>query len=158
VLIRHFGGGWRPGDIAIHNDPYEGGSHLPDINLVRPVFGEGEVIAYVATRAHYPDVGGAVPGSFSGEAQRLFDEGVVVPPLVVARGGVLDEQLIAFWARNVRVARRLRADLLAQVASVRVGERSFLELCARFGAGAVLEVLEEIPEYGEALMRGRIEA
>lgn len=72
VLIRHFGDRWNPGDIAVHNDPYEGGSHLPDINLVRPVFSEGEVIGYVATRAHYPDVGGTVPGSFSGEARSLF--------------------------------------------------------------------------------------
>lgn len=158
VLISHFGTSWQPGDIAIHNDPYEGGSHLPDINLVRPVFDNGEVIAYVAIRAHYPDVGGTVPGSFSGEAQSLFHEGVVIPPLLLARADILDEQLIAFWARNVRVARRLRADLLAQVASVRVGERNFLELCERFGRQAVTEVLDEIPEYGEALMRGRIEA
>jgi len=158
VLIRHFGDRWNPGDIAVHNDPYEGGSHLPDINLVRPVFSEGEVIGYVATRAHYPDVGGTVPGSFSGEARSLFHEGVVIPPLLLAREDALDEQLISLWARNVRVARRLRADLLAQVASVRVGERSFLELCDRLGRTAVMEVLEEIPEYGEAVMRGRIAA
>ena len=156
VLIRRFGNQWKPGDIAIHNDPYEGGSHLPDINLVRPVFAAEEVTAYVATRAHYPDVGGTVPGSFSGEAQTLFDEGVVIPPLLLAREDVLDEQLIEFWARNVRVARRLRADLMAQVASVRVGERNFTDLCERFGDKAVVEVLNEIPEYGETLMRGRI--
>lgn len=158
VLIRHFGERWQSGDIAIHNDPFEGGSHLPDINLVRPVLVDGDVVAYVATRAHYPDVGGTVPGSFSGEAESLFHEGIVIPPLLLAQRDVLDEQLIAFWARNVRVARRLRADLLAQVASVRVGERSFLELCERFGPQAVMEVLEEIPTYGEALMRSRIEA
>lgn len=157
VLIQHFGERWEPGDITIHNDPYEGGSHLPDINIVRPVFGNGEVIAYVATRAHYPDVGGIVPGSFSGEAESLFHEGIVIPPLLLARADVLDEQLIEFWARNVRVARRLRADLMAQVASVRVGARSFLELCERFGQQAVVEVLDEIPDYGEALMRRRIE-
>src|SRR6476646_8390546 len=127
VLISHFGDRWQPGDIALHNDPDEGGSHVPDINTVWPVFGsDGGVLGYVATRAHYPDVGGTVPGSFSGEATSLFHEGVVIPPLLLARGDVLDEQLIEFWARNVRVPRRLRADLLAQVASVRVGERSFL--------------------------------
>jgi N-methylhydantoinase B len=71
---------------------------------------------------------------------------------------VLDEQLIEFWARNVRVARRLRADLMAQVASVRVGERAFLDLCERFGVRALLDVLEEIPAYGEAVMRSRVEA
>lgn len=158
VLIDHFGGQWQPGDIAVHNDPYEGGSHLPDINLVRPIFQNGEAVAYVATRAHYPDVGGTVPGSFSGEAESLFHEGIVIPPLLLARADVLEEQLIDFWARNVRVPRRLRADLMAQVASVRVGERSFLELCERLGQEAVREVLVQIPEYGEALMRGRIEA
>ena len=158
VLIKHFGDRWKPGDIAIHNDPYEGGSHLPDINLVRPAFANDEVIGYVATRAHYPDVGGTVPGSFSGEALSLFHEGIVIPPLLLAREDELDEQLIEFWARNVRVPRRLRADLMAQVASVRIGEKGFLELCDRFDEQAVAEVLAEIPEYGEALMRGRIEA
>lgn len=158
VLISHFGPSWQPGDIAIHNDPYEGGSHLPDINLVRPVFSEDEVVAYVATRAHYPDVGGSVAGSFSGEAESLFEEGIVIPPLFLARQDALDEQLIALWARNVRVAKRLRADLMAQVASVRVGERSVLELIDRFGRQPLLDVLAEIPEYGEALMRGRIQA
>jgi N-methylhydantoinase B len=158
VLIEHFGDQWEPGDIAIHNDPYEGGSHLPDINLVRPVLVEGTLIAYVATRAHYPDVGGIVPGSFSGEAKTLFAEGIVIPPLLLARSDVLDEQLISLWSRNVRVARRLRADLMAQVASVRVGEKSLLSLCERVGAREVREVLTEIPEYGEAIMRSRIEA
>lgn len=158
VLVRHFGERWQPGDIAVHNDPYEGGSHLPDINVVRPVFEDGEVTAYVATRAHYPDVGGIVPGSFSGEAESLFHEGIVIPPLLIARGDVLDEQLIDFWARNVRVPRRLRADLMAQIASVRVGERSFHDVCERLTREAVIDVLGEIPAYGELLMRNRIEA
>lgn len=158
VLIRHFGDDWAEGDIAIHNDPFEGGSHLPDINIVRPVFADGEIIAYVATRAHYPDVGGIVPGSFSGDAATLFHEGIAIPPLKLARADVLDEQLISLWSRNVRVSRRLRADLLAQVASVRVGERRVLELVQRSGAHQVREILAVIPDYGEQLMRSRIAA
>jgi N-methylhydantoinase B len=158
VLIQHFGDRWQPGDIAFHNDPYEGGSHLPDINLLRPVFSNGEVIAYVSTRAHFPDSGGAVPGGLSGEARNLFEEGIAIPPLLLARGDVLDEQLIAFWTRNIRASHQLRADLMAEVASVRIGEKAFLELCERFGHQAVVEVLDEIPRYGEAVMRSRIVA
>lgn len=157
VFIEHFGDRWRPGDIAIHNDPYEGGSHLPDINLLRPVFFDGELIGYVATRAHYPDVGGRVPGSFAGEAQSLFEEGVVIPPLLLAREDSIDDQLIEFWARNVRVSRRLRADLMAQVASVRVGDQRLVELADRVGLDALKRVLLAIPDYGEELMRKRIE-
>jgi N-methylhydantoinase B len=158
VFIRRFGDTWRPGDIGIHNDPYEGGSHLPDINLVRPVFAGDELSAFVATRAHYPDVGGRVPGSFCGEAATLYDEGVAIPPLRLAREDVIDEQLIELWARNVRVARRLRADLMAQVASVRIGERRVVEACERFGSDVVQAAMRAIPDHGERLMRRRIEA
>jgi N-methylhydantoinase B len=158
VFIRRFGDEWKPGDIGIHNDPYEGGSHLPDINIVRPVFAGDELCAFVATRAHYPDVGGRVPGSFCGEAATLFDEGVAIPPLLLAREDVIDEQLVELWARNVRVARRLRADLMAQVASVRIGERRVAEACERFGLEVVRAALLAIPDHGERLMRRRIEA
>ncbi len=130
---------FEPGDIILHNDPYLGGSHLPDINMIRPIFSDGKMVCFAANRAHYPDVGGMAPGSFAGEAEEIFHEGIIIPPLKLYRGDVLDEQLITFFAANARVGKRISADTSAQVASLRIGEQRLMELFNKYGTSATVE-------------------
>jgi len=146
-----------PGDIVLHNDPYLGGSHLPDINMIRPIFRDGKLVCFAANRAHYPDVGGLAPGSFAGEAEEIFHEGIIIPPLKLYRGDVLDEQLITFFAANVRVGKRISADTSAQVASLRIGEQRLMELFNKYGTSATVEGINYLMDYSEELMRNRIQ-
>ena len=147
---------FKPGDIVLHNNPYLGGSHLPDVNMIRPVFADGELIAFVANRAHYPDMGGLAPGSFAGEAEEIFHEGVIIPPLKLYRDDILDEQLLTFFASNVRAPKRIYADSAAQVASLRIGEERLLELVAKYGIETVGAGIDYLMDYGEEIMRSRI--
>src|SRR5689334_4342179 len=121
-----------PGDIVMLNDPYQGGTHLPDVTLVAPVYvdGTGDVTGdqvgqkrpafYVANRAHHADVGGIAPGSLS-LARELYQEGIILPPVKIARQGVIDTDLLNVFLRNVRTPEERRGDVLAQVAANRVG-------------------------------------
>lgn len=147
---------FEPGDIVMHNDPYLGGSHLPDINMIRPLFADGKLIGYVANRAHYPDVGGLAPGSFAGEAEEIFHEGVIIPPLKLYRNDELDEQLLKFFAANVRAPKRIYADSAAQVASLRIGEERMLEMISKHGVEKVVAGIDYLINYGEEIMRNRI--
>lgn len=146
-----------PGDIVLHNDPYLGGSHLPDINMIRPIHVDGELIAFAANRAHYPDVGGIAPGSFAGEAEEILHEGVRIPPMKLYKKDQLDEQLLRLWSANVRAPKRIYADSAAQVASIRIGERRILELVEQEGVDNVKAGIEYIKDYAEKLMRSRIQ-
>ncbi len=147
---------FEPGDIVLHNDPYLGGSHLPDVNMIRPLFVDGRLIAFVANRAHYPDMGGLAPGSFAGEAEEIFHEGVIIPPLKLYRNDVLDEQLLKFFATNVRAPKRIYADSAAQVASLRIGEERMIELISKHGVDKVVAGIGYLIDYGEEIMRNRI--
>ena len=157
ACVDHFGKeNFKPGDIVLHNDPYMGGSHLPDINMIRPIFVGDRLVAYVANRAHYPDVGGLAPGSFAGEAEEIFHEGMTIPPLRLYRDDVLDEQLLRFFAANVRAPKRIYADSAAQVASLRIGEDRLRRLMGRYGVDVVVSGIDYLMDYGEELMRSRI--
>lgn len=148
----------RSGDVILTNDPYRGGSHLPDFTMLAPVFADGEIVAVCANRAHQVDVGGSVPGSFFGEATELFQEGLCVPPVLVARAG---EEVAGVWAlilANVRDPDSARGDLRAMLASLRTGERRVLELVARHGRTTFRAALAAIKDYSERRMRREIEA
>lgn len=147
---------FAPGDIVMHNDPYLGGSHLPDITMIRPIFIEGKIIAFVANRAHYPDVGGWSPGSFSGEASEIFHEGFIIPPLKLYRNDVLDEQILELFAANVRAPHRIYGDSSAQVASLRIGEKRLNEMVERHGVEKITSGIKYVMDYSEKLMRKRI--
>jgi N-methylhydantoinase B/oxoprolinase/acetone carboxylase alpha subunit len=147
-----------PGDVILTNDPYRGGSHLPDFTMMLPVFAGGAVVAVCANRAHQVDVGGSVPGSFFGEATELFQEGVCVPPVLIARAG---EEVADVWRlilANVRDPDSARGDLRAMLGSLRTGERRVLELVHRHGLETFGDALEEIKDYSERRMRREIEA
>ncbi len=146
------------GDAFLLNDPYDGGTHLPDITLAVPVFAEGRAVALACTMCHHQDVGGRTPGSVPTDATELYQEGLIIPPTRLFRGGVLDENLFALLRRNVRIPEVFTGDLMAQVAAGRLGGIRLGELFARYGTGAALGYVGELLERAETLTRRGIEA
>ena len=145
------------GDIAILNDPYAGGTHLPDITMVSPVFlaGAERPSFYVSNRAHHADVGGRFAGSM-GPAEEIFQEGIRIPPVRIVRGGVLDRDMLDLILLNVRTPREREGDLDAQIGACRVGERRIVEVAAKFGELRVIELIEELLNYSERLVRAQL--
>ncbi len=134
------------------NDPYRGGTHLPDITVITPVFADGELIAFAANRAHHADVGGPTPGSMPADSRTLADEGVVIEPRV------LDEAAIAELSARMRQPDQRRADLRAQLAAGRIGARRLVELHQRVGSDVLGEAFDAVLDYAERRTRARIEA
>jgi len=148
-----------PDDIAMLNDPYAGGTHLPDITLVMPVFAPGASKArplfYVANRAHHADVGGARPASM-GLSEEIYQEGLRIPPVLVARGGKIERDVMALLLANVRTPVEREGDLASQIAACRLGERRLLEIEAKYGAAKVALYLDALQTYAERLMRAAL--
>ena len=148
---------FRPGDIAILNDPYAGGTHLPDITMVLPVYLEGgeRPAFYVANRAHHADVGGRFAGSM-GPAEDIYQEGIRIPPVRIARGGVVDRDVLDLILLNVRTAQEREGDLASQMGACRVGEKRILEVVEKHGAEKVNALIEELLDYSERLVRAEL--
>jgi N-methylhydantoinase B len=142
------------GDVAILNDPFRGGTHLPDITLVAPVFaGEGEFrLGFVAARAHHADVGGMTPGSMP-LATELYQEGLVIPPVRLVAGGELQSGIRDLLLANVRTPEERSGDLEAQLAAVRRGAERLGALAERYGSGTVSEAMEALLAYAERTTR-----
>jgi N-methylhydantoinase B len=136
-----------PGRSWILNDPYRGGTHLPDITVITPVFVEGQLIAFAANRAHHADVGGPTPGSMPADSHTLDEEGVVIAPRV------LDDEAIGELSALMRRPDQRRADLRAQLAAGRVGVRRLTELHQRVGSEMVQEAFHEVLDYAERRTR-----
>jgi N-methylhydantoinase B len=147
----------REGDAFLLNDPYDGGTHLPDITLAVPVLVDGRTVALACTMCHHQDVGGRTPGSVPTDATELYQEGVIIPPTQLFRAGTLDENLFALLTRNVRLPDVFTGDLMAQVAAGRLGGLRLRELFAAHGADAVLGYIEELLARAERLTRAQIE-
>lgn len=141
-----------PGDVLITNDPYVGGNHLPDVTVVTPVFHEDELIAFCASRVHWPDVGGSNAGS-SASVDDILKEGVRIPPAKLVRGGVLNEDLVAVLLANMRLPEDRRGDLEAQLAGNRRGCARLIELIGRYGRDVLTQVLADTQAYSESLVR-----
>jgi N-methylhydantoinase B len=150
---------FMPGDIAILNDPYAGGTHLPDITMVLPVFpsGSSEPAFYVANRAHHADVGGAFPGSM-GPGNEIFQEGLRVPPVRIVRAGTIDREMLDLILLNVRTPKEREGDLESQIGACRVGERRTLQLWEKYGETKLLGLIEELLDYSERLVRAELRA
>lgn len=146
----------RPGDAWVLNDPYRGGTHLPDITLVSPVFAGGEQIGFAASRAHHADVGGPFPGSMPAVSRTLDEEGVVIPPTRLVREGRLDEALLESIVGRMRDPAQRRADLRAQLAANRTGAARLSELAERHGRERLADALSETLDYAERRTRARI--
>lgn len=144
------------GDAYIMNDPYDGGTHLPDIVIVQPIIHEGRTIALAATMAHNQDVGGKSPGSVPTDATEIFQEGIAIPPLKLYEAGRLNETLHALLRRNVRIPDVLMGDLHGQIAAGHVGGQRVLELVAEYGTETVLLAVGELMDHAEAMTRRRI--
>ncbi len=142
-----------PGDIAILNDPYAGGTHLPDITMVLPVFppGHPRPAFYVANRAHHADVGGTFPGSM-GPANEIFQEGLRIPPVRIVRAGKINREMLDLILLNVRTAKEREGDLESQIGACRVGERRILQLWEKYGETKLRGLTENLLEYSERLV------
>jgi N-methylhydantoinase B len=147
----------HPGDAWILNDPYRGGTHLPDITIVSPVFVGTDLIGFAASRAHHADVGAKQPGSMPSDSRTLDEEGVVIPPSRLVRAGKLDEELLADLTGRMRNPDQRRADLRAQLAAGRTGGARLCELVDRYGLDTVREAMRETLDYAERRTRARIE-
>jgi N-methylhydantoinase B len=142
----------RPGEVWVLNDPFLGGSHLPDITLVSPLHVDGELLGWAASRAHHADVGGMVPASMPADSTELHQEGLILPP------SRLDDDLIALIAANSRAGDERRGDLRAQLAVHRLAERRVSELTERRGADWWRTACAEVWDYAERRTRAAIDA
>jgi N-methylhydantoinase B len=143
----------HPGDVFIGNDPYKGGgTHLSDFGLATPVFHEGQLVAFAVSKAHWLDVGGAVPGSFSTNATEIFQEGIQIPICKIVERGQTRQDILDIIAANIRVPQESIGDLWAGVAANGVAERRLRELFEKYGMGAVLAAKDELLEHGEAMV------
>jgi N-methylhydantoinase B len=148
----------RPGDIALLNDPYAGGTHLPDLTMVMPVYlprAQRQPMFYVANRAHHADVGGSQAGSM-GLSREIFQEGIRIPPVKIFENGRIVRDVLQLVLNNVRTAREREGDLTAQVAACRVGERRLLEVVRKYGARETAAYGRHLLEYSAEMMRATL--
>ena len=141
------------GDIFIMNDAFVGGTHCQDVRTIMPVFRDGELIAFVQNSAHWSDAGGPVPGSFHAEAASTYGEALYIPPIHLVREGELDDEVLRFILRNVRVPETTQGDVFAQVAACRTGEARLQAMIDKYGTELLLAEMEELMRYSEALLR-----
>lgn len=141
----------REGDLFILNDTYMGGTHLPDIAIMWPVFAEGRVIAISATMAHHQDVGGMAPGSTPTNATEIFQEGIRIPLLKLRDGGVMNDTLVAMLRRNVRLPDVLMGDINAQIASCAIGARRLADLALVHGVELLMALFDELLDRAERM-------
>ena len=153
AVLRHFGDDIAPGDILINNDPYDGGMHLPDIFIFRPLFADGRPIAYAATICHHTDVGGRVPGSNASDSTEIYAEGLRIPPLKLYERGQPNTTLFRMIDRNVRVPGRVLGDIRSQLAACEIAARGMSDLLARYGAEDVVALMHATMDYSERLTR-----
>jgi len=159
VLARYQIEQMRDGDAFVLNDPYlAGGTHMPDISIVTPVFIHGTVRAFAANVGHHSDVGGPVPGSISGRARSVFEEGLRLPVIRLVRGGELDEDLLALIAHNSRDPDERSLDLKVQAAANARGVTLMRDLVGRMGLAAVIEATDDLLAYTARRLRNRVRA
>lgn len=147
----------EPGDVVAVNDPFRGGTHLPDITLVQPVYLAGDTTPafFVANRAHHSDVGGITPGSMP-LSRSIFQEGVRIPPVRLVRAGQVVDDVMQLILANVRTPIEREGDLTAQIASNRTGERRLLAIAAKYGVAVVTAYMHHLQSYAERMTREAI--
>lgn len=144
------------GDVVLLNDPYRGGTHLPDITAITPAIHDGRLIGYLANRAHHADVGGAFPGSM-GLGSEIYQEGIRIPPVRLYRRGELQHDVMELLLANVRVPAERRGDLQAQVASNRRGVLRLQEMVVKYGADTVLQWMDRLLDYTQSMTEALIQ-
>ncbi|QBF33961.1 hydantoinase B/oxoprolinase family protein [Thalassococcus sp. S3] len=146
----------EPGDVFIFNDPYDGGTHLNDFKLVQPVFRGDEIFCYMASVAHWHDVGGNVPGNYNPAATEVFQEGVLIPPVKLVRKGEVQGDILAVLKANTRLPLSVHGDLNGQLAALKLGEERLSTLIADYGAETLLEVMVELRKRAAQQMKALI--
>ncbi|MCC7105895.1 MAG: hydantoinase B/oxoprolinase family protein [Chloroflexi bacterium] len=144
------------GDVFIMNDPYDGGTHIPDINILTPVFWRGRLVALASCMAHQQDMGGMVIGSLPPDATEIFQEGLVLPPVRLMERGEFNQSVLKIILKNVRIPTHTIADFRAQLAAISTGAERFKALCDEYGADEVLAAVAERMDRAETLTRARI--
>jgi len=155
-IIERFKGDIHPGDVFMSNDPYTGGTHFCDVRIVRPVFAQGELIAFTQSNGHWADIGGSTPGSFDITAQTHFGEGLRITPMRVISQGRLLKDVVEMIVNNTRARDDAMGDFLAQVEATRLGEQRLLELVDKYGKDTVVAAFKECQDYVENFARAKV--
>ena len=156
AVLDYFGDSIAPGDVFLLNDPYFGGSHLPDITAIRPVFVDGKLAFMTVNRAHHTDVGGGTHGGYNPSASEIFHEGLRIPPLRIYDGDAPRDDLLQMMAANVRYPKNFLGDLNAQIGSILTAERRIRELVEHYGADRLTRIVDGILDATEAQVRSFI--
>lgn len=151
-------GGLQPGDVFIFNDPYDGGTHLSDFRLVKPIYRNGEVFCYLASVGHWHDVGGNVPGNYNPEATECFQEGMLIPPVKLFHAGVLNSDIVNILSANSRLPNSLYGDLNGQINALDLGEERLNELLDEYSEVTVSTALGLLRSRAEKMMRDHLAA
>jgi N-methylhydantoinase B len=156
AIMEDFGGDVHPGDVFLMNDAYRGGTHLNDVTMLYPIFAGGELVLLAANRSHWDDVGGMTPGSMSGRATDVFQEGVRIPPIKVIEQGRAVRAALDLLYANMRVPEERQGDFRAMLATCRIAERRVQELLRRYGTAIVLACVDRNIERTTERMRDHI--
>jgi N-methylhydantoinase B/oxoprolinase/acetone carboxylase alpha subunit len=146
------------GDVVVHNDPYRGGLHTPEHTFFKPVFVDGEIIAYAVAIGHVSETGGSVPGGFASEATEIFHEGLRVPPVKIKRRGRDVDDVWKLLLANVRTPRENYGDYRALIAAVELGERRLKDLVGKYGKEVFRRTTADLMDYAETRMRAELAA
>ena len=158
ACLARYEGRIRPGDIFINNDPYEGGSHLPDVFMFKPVFVGDRIIAYACAMSHQTDMGGRVAGSNASDSTEIYQEGLRIPPLKIYVEGKPNEALFRVIEKAVRVPDKVLGDVQGQVTALRLGEQELIRLAERYGVDELLALEDALLDHTERLTRLGIRA
>jgi N-methylhydantoinase B len=156
VVVAKYRDDIQPGDVFVMNDPFEGGMHLPDIFLFKPLYHQGQRLAFAATICHHTDVGGRVAGSNASDSTEIYQEGLRIPPLKLYAAGQRNETLFALIEKNVRMPVKVFGDLRAQLAACHIAERQFEGLVERYGAAGVSALMAAVIDHAERLTRAAL--
>ena len=156
AVLEKFKDDVHPGDVLAVNDPYTGGTHLNDIAFYLPFFVEGKPLLYIAVRAHHSDVGGATPGSFSGQDTEIYQEGMRIVPVKLFERGEVNQALWDVLFANMRLPDERQGDALAMLDTIRVAEMAMAELCEKYGPKMVEDCLSALMDSAEETMREQI--
>jgi N-methylhydantoinase B len=156
LMFEKFGNDIHPGDIFLHNDPYTGGTHLNDVAIIFPVFLEDRLSFFPVIRAHWGDVGGMTPGSLSGSAKEIFQEGIRIPILKVYQRGKINQAVVDLLFSNMRVPYEREGDFQAIIGTCRIAEKRIRELLEKYGKEVVEECIEIVLNQSEQRMRRAI--
>ncbi|MEZ5849586.1 MAG: hydantoinase B/oxoprolinase family protein [Hyphomicrobiaceae bacterium] len=156
AVMRHYGDDMAPGDVFIMNDPFDGGMHLPDIFVFKPLYHEGERLAFACTVCHHTDVGGRVAGSNASDSTEIYAEGLRIAPMKLYDRGVLNKTLMTIIEKNVRVPVMVFGDLRAQLAACHIAEQQFADVVAKWGPQMTKRLLSETIDYAERLTRAAL--